>query len=137
MRSGEQTVPEQASIDWKKVRDRAGGPYTTEAFEFVRAGLAHTVKVVHGAGGGALAGPERHVTGQQLCNGLRDYAILRYGMLARTVLARWGILRTDDFGRIVYAMIDAGLMRKGDEDTFAHFQGVYDFDEAFSLADVF
>lgn len=133
-------MPEQASIDWKKIRDKAG-PYPLEAFAFVRDGLAHTVKMIHGEGGSgggglSLSGPERHVSGQQLCIGLRDFAIRRYGMLARTVLARWSIRKTDDFGRIVYAMIDAGLMRKSDDDSFADFQGVYEFDEAFSGAEV-
>ncbi len=133
-------MPEQASIDWKKIRDKAG-PYPLEAFAFVRDGLAHTVKMIHGEGGSgggglSLSGPERHVSGQQLCIGLRDFAIRRYGMLARTVLARWSIRKTDDFGRIVYAMIDAGLMRRSDDDSFADFQGVYEFDEAFAGAEV-
>lgn len=131
-------MSEQASIDWKRIRERAG-PYPLEAFAFVRDGLAHTTKMLYGEGavsGPGLPGPERHVSGQQLCIGLRDYAIRRYGMLARTVLARWGIRRTDDFGRIVFAMIDAGLMRKSDDDAPADFEGVYDFDEAFSLASV-
>jgi uncharacterized repeat protein (TIGR04138 family) len=76
------------------------------------------------------------VTGPQLCLGLRDFAIQKYGMLARTVLERWGIRKTDDFGRIVFAMIEAGLMRKSDEDSESDFQGVFDFDEGFSTADV-
>lgn len=130
-------MPEQDSIDWKKIRDKAG-PYPMSAFAFVRDGLAHTVKMIYGetAAGVTVSGPERHVSGQQLCIGLRDFAIRRYGLLSRTVLARWGIYRTDDFGKIVYAMIDAGLMRRSADDSFEHFQGVYDFDEAFSAVEV-
>ncbi len=127
-------MPEQTGIDWKKIRDKAG-PYPMSAFAFVRDGLAHTVKMIHGDNA-PLSGPERHVSGQQLCIGLRDFAIRRYGMLSRTVLARWGILKTDDFGRIVFAMIDAGLMRKSDEDSLEHFCGVYEFDEAFDAVEV-
>jgi uncharacterized repeat protein (TIGR04138 family) len=123
---------QQIKLDWTSIRNNAG-PYPHEAFQFVREGLAHTVKMFHGD---AAGNAERHVSGPQLCVGLRDYAVTTYGMLARTVLSRWGVKSTDDFGRIVFAMIDAGLMRKSDEDTLEDFRAVYDFDEAFSAAEL-
>ena len=123
-------MADQIKLDWKSIRQNAG-PYPQEAFQFVRDGLAHAVKMIYGD----QPGQDRHVNGQQLCLGLRDYAIIRYGMLARTVLARWGITKTDDFGRIVFAMIDAGLLRRSDDDSIEDFRGVYDFDEAFNLAE--
>lgn len=122
--------------DWKQIRDKAG-PYPPQAYQFVREGLAHTVKMIHGDG---QESPEpeaeseetnRHVSGQQLCLGLKDYAVRQYGLLARTVLGSWGVRKTDDFGRIVFAMIEAGWMRKQDEDTLDDFVDVYEFDEAF------
>ena len=76
-------------------------------------------------------GLDRHVSGQQLCLGLRDYAIERYGILAPAVLEHWHIIRTEDFGRIVFAMIDAGLMSKTSADTLEAFRAVFDFGEAF------
>jgi uncharacterized repeat protein (TIGR04138 family) len=86
--------------------------------------------------GGALIGrmqsDSRHVTGQQLCVGLRDFAIRRYGMMAPAVLRAWNLRSTDDFGRIVFAMIDHGLMSKTAEDSLEDFRSVFDFDEAFS-----
>lgn len=126
-------VSDQALVDWKQVREKAG-PFPPEAFQFVREGLAHTVRTIHGGDGliGDSEDESRHVSGQQLCLGLRDFAIVQFGGLARTVLDRWGVRRTDDFGRIVFAMIEAGLMRKTDEDTMDHFRGVYEFDEAFT-----
>ncbi len=130
-------MSDQIKLDWKSIRQKAG-PYPQEAFQFVRDGLQHTVKLIHGDGAeipNAVKGQDRHVSGQQLCLGLRDFALHRYGLLARTVLGRWGIHRTDDFGRIVFAMIDANLMRKSEEDSFEDFQGVFEFDEAFSTAD--
>jgi uncharacterized repeat protein (TIGR04138 family) len=126
-------VPDQIKLDWTSLRREA--PFSHEAFQFVREGLAHTVKTVHGDGT-APGGSDRHVTGPQLCMGLRDYAVSTYGMLARTVLSRWGIRSTGDFGRIVFAMIDAGLMRKSDEDSLEDFQNVFDFEEAFSAAEL-
>ena len=124
---------QQVHLDWKTIRERAGA-YPQEAFRFVRDGLAHTVKMIYGENGEGSA--DRHVDGRQLCLGLRDYAVKQYGLLAPTVLSRWGIRRTDDFGRIVFAMIDAGLMRKADEDSLEHFHAVYDFEEAFSAVEV-
>lgn len=125
-------VSDQALVDWKQVREKAG-PFPAEAFQFVREGLAHTVRKIHGESGmtGDVEDETRHVSGQQLCMGLRDFAIVQYGALARTVLDRWSVRRTDDFGRIVFAMIEAGLMRKTDDDTLEDFRGVYEFDEAF------
>lgn len=129
-------VSESVPIDWKAIRAKAG-PYPPEAYQFVREGLAHTVRAIHGEGAGDPEGDEkgRHVSGQQLCLGLKDYALHKYGMLARTVLESWGVRETRDFGRIVYAMIDAGLMKKSDEDSIEHFDGVFDFDEAFTAGE--
>ena len=113
------------------MKDKAG-PFPPQAYQFVREGLAHTVKMIHGeASVGQVDDETRHVSGQQLCLGLRDYAIKQYGRLAKTVLLSWSIRGTDDFGRIVFAMIDVGLMRKTHEDTPEDFRAVFDFDEAF------
>jgi len=122
-------------IELKSILDDAGG-YAIEAYRFLSDGLAHTVSQIHGedAINTASGDPDDdslHVSGQELCLGLRDYAINRYGLLARTVLRRWNINTTDDFGKIVFALVDAGLMRKTDRDHFEDFQGVFDFDEEF------
>jgi uncharacterized repeat protein (TIGR04138 family) len=67
------------------------------------------------------------VTGQQLCHALRDYALTRWGMMARAVLRRWGINQTLDFGRIVFTMVKAGLLRTTEGDTLEDFRDVFDF----------
>lgn len=108
------------------------GLYPREAYHFVQAGLAYTVSRLHGeepAEGEER--PNRHVSGQQLCEGLREFALTQWGMLARTVLRRWGISRTDDFGRIVFALVDNGHMAKTDEDDIEDFHTVFDFKTAF------
>ncbi len=125
------------SFDWPSIRSRAA-QFPEEAFEFVREGLRHTVETMHGGSGSveelvqAMPDERRHVSGQQLCLGLRDLAIARYGMLAKTVLNRWGVYKTDDFGTLVYAMIDRGELRASENDTINDFRGVYDFAEAFA-----
>jgi uncharacterized repeat protein (TIGR04138 family) len=113
----------------------SAGPYPIEAFDFVREGLSFTVKQLQDDDP-TLTENDRHISGQELCLGLRDFAIDRYGLLAPTVLQRWNILRTDDFGRIVFAMIDAGLMTKTDDDSPEDFRSVYSFSEAFAHEDL-
>ncbi|NDC53459.1 MAG: hypothetical protein EBZ74_04000 [Planctomycetia bacterium] len=74
---------------------------------------------------------ERHLTGQELCEAARHYALQQYGYLARTVLGAWGVRSTADLGEIVFNMIEIGQMRKTRKDKREDFHGVYDFDEAF------
>jgi uncharacterized repeat protein (TIGR04138 family) len=78
----------------------------------------------------AAAG-EKHVTGQQLCEAIRQYAVDQYGYMARPVLGSWGINETGDFGEIVYNLIGIGLMKKSAGDRREDFNDVYDFEEAF------
>ena len=106
------------------------GRYPLEAFEFVRQGLSHTVEKIHGDTR-HKSETECHVSGKQLSWGLRDYAVLRYGQLARTVLSHWGINRTGDFGRIVFAMVESKIMQKTDHDDLRDFEAVFDFEDAF------
>lgn len=105
------------------------GRYPAEAYEFIQRGLGHTVQKVHGAAKNPKA--SRHVSGPQLCHGLREYALTQWGMLARTVLERWNITGTIDFGRIVFHLIEVGQMQKTDEDCLDDFRNVYDFRLAF------
>jgi len=121
-------------IDWGDLL-RAAGPYPKGAFDFVRDGLSHTVVTVP-ADGPEAPGGGNHVSGQQLCFGLREFAILKYGHLSAAVLAHWNIARTDDFGRIVFAMVEAGLMSKTPQDSLDDFRAVFDFAEAFGREQV-
>jgi uncharacterized repeat protein (TIGR04138 family) len=75
--------------------------------------------------------PERHVSGQQLCEAMRRYAHEQYGYLAKQVLNHWGITSTSDFGEIVFNLIEIGQMRKTADDRREDFDDVFDFVEAF------
>lgn len=122
-------MTQKEALDWNKIRKQAG-PYPLEAFDFVRSGLSYTIERFRSE---QPEEPEdHHISGQELCLGLRDYAIDQYGLLALTVFEHWSIRRTEDFGRIVYAMVDFGLMSKTDDDSPEDFRAVYDFTEAFS-----
>lgn len=105
--------------------------YPLEAFLFVQRGLDYTVRKVHGEQDPCSQPTNRHITGKQLCRGLRDYAIEQYGLMTRTVLRHWNINSTEDFGKIVFAMVDADLMQKTDQDSIGDFFEIYDFDQAF------
>lgn len=76
----------------------------------------------------------RHITGRELAEGLRDIAIQRFGLMARAVLADWGMDCTEDVGRIVFALVECGVLVKQDEDRIEDFRGVFDFREAFEDA---
>lgn len=125
----QQQQQQSHQVDWKKIRHTAG-PYPVEAFTFVREGLAFAAEQLHGEPQ-ALPETDRHISGQKLCLGLRDFAIERYGLLAPVVLEHWQVRRTEDFGRIVFSMIQHGVMCKSDDDCLDDFRAVYDFDEAF------
>jgi len=126
-------MSETIHVDWKQMRELAG-PFPRQAFQFVRDGLAHAVELAHGDPDqrNDSIDETRHVSGQELCLGLREYALERYGCMAGTVLDHWGLHATDDFGRIVFAMVEAGLMNKTDDDRLEDFHCVYSFAEAFA-----
>ncbi|MDP3041511.1 MAG: hypothetical protein Q8N62_02075 [Candidatus Omnitrophota bacterium] len=97
--------------------------YKPDAYEFVLTGLGFTQKKLK-----KIA----HVNGAQLARGLRDYAINQYGALSGRVLTYWGINQTQDFGNIVFNLIEKKLLSKTKEDSLLDFDAVYDFKAAFS-----
>jgi len=104
-----------------------------EELEPLPGGEPETAGTVRGRRGrGRKREAERHVSGQQLCEAARLYGLQQYGYLAPTVLGTWGIRATDDFGEIVFNMIDIGQMRKTRSDKREDFRGVYDFTDGFA-----
>jgi uncharacterized repeat protein (TIGR04138 family) len=132
MAAADHPVPEEKSL--QSAAD-ALALYPVDAFQFVEEGLAYTVNQIRRTQATAAVAIDptksRHLTGQELSEGLRQYALIKWGLLAGTVLRRWNITNTHDFGRIVYALIDAGRMQKTDEDDIEDFKNVYDFKTAF------
>ena len=76
--------------------------------------------------------PERHVSGQELCDAIRRFALEQFGLMAKAVLNSWGVRRTGDFGEIVFNLIRIGQMRKTPDDNREDFEEVYDFETAFT-----
>ena len=80
-----------------------------------------------------IGGPDemnRHVTGQQLCWAIRDVALERWGLMARSVLGRWGITSSEDVGAIIFALVENHWLQKQPTDTIEDFDNVFSFDEA-------
>jgi uncharacterized repeat protein (TIGR04138 family) len=74
---------------------------------------------------------ERHLTGQELCEAIRRYALDEYGYMAKSVLNSWGVTSTRDFGNIVFNLIEIGRMKKTKQDRLEDFDDAYDFEVAF------
>jgi uncharacterized repeat protein (TIGR04138 family) len=104
-------------------RLRARHPrYHSTAYLFVLAALHHVIERL----------PEpRHISGQELAEGVRDLALERFGPMARTVLEHWGIGATRDLGDIVFALVDCGVLLRQDEDSLSDFEDVFDFEAVF------
>ncbi len=73
----------------------------------------------------------RHITGPELAGGVRDLALERFGPMARTVLEYWGVCSTADVGKLVFALVETGILIKQDDDDPGDFEDVFDFDDAF------
>jgi uncharacterized repeat protein (TIGR04138 family) len=111
--------------------------YHRDAYIFVREALDFTQKT-NGRDGhtsarhrGGAETPEKHVTGQELLTGIRQYALASFGPMTITVFLEWGITECRDFGNIVFNMVETRLLSKTDNDSPDDFASGYDFDEAF------
>lgn len=104
--------------------------FDRKAYAFLRQALDHTVKELK------KQHPDRtqksqHVTGPELLEGIRAYALDQYGPLAKTVLNAWGVTRCGDFGDMVFNLIEYNVFSKTESDRREDFAEVYDFDDAF------
>ena len=98
--------------------------FTLEGYLFVREALDYAV--------GQLEAP-RHISGEELLLGVREYALSQFGPMARRVLMEWGITSCEHIGEMVFLLVDAGLLGKTEEDRIEDFKKGYDFKEAFDL----
>lgn len=106
------------------------GRFDRRAYDFVRLGLDQTVKELRKKEA-ARSDRSRHVSGAELLEGLRTYALDQYGPLAKTVLNAWGVRRCRDFGEIVFNLIEYKVFSKTENDRKEDFADIYDFEDAF------
>ena len=110
----------------QRILELAGnrGVFRAEAYLFVLEALELA----------AAERPERgHVSGEDLLGIIRRLGRERYGVMAPDVFGAWGVRATLDFGRVVFHLVEAGLLRKRDRDSLSDFIDKFDFEDAFSL----
>jgi uncharacterized repeat protein (TIGR04138 family) len=100
--------------------------YPAEAYFFVQEALQHTQRSL-----GRHKTEDKHVGGKELLGGIREYALKTFGPMVPTVFGEWGIHSCEDFGEIVFNMIDHNLATKKPTDSREDFRGGYNFDDAF------
>jgi uncharacterized repeat protein (TIGR04138 family) len=106
--------------------------YAYEAYEFVFMALTFTQKMLNRIPReeDTTPGPEYHVSGPELLEGVRTLALQEFGRMARVVFKLWGVNRTDDFGEIIFNLVTENLMSKTDQDCRDDFHEVYDLNQA-------
>ena len=101
--------------------------FSRDAYAFVREALDFTQKLI----GKESRGSIRHITGQELLDGIRQFALSQFGPMAVTVLEEWGVRNSRDFGEIVFNMVEIELLAKTEKDNRDDFNNGYDFTDAF------
>lgn len=109
---------------WQRIKEivKRDTRYRVEAYLFLLAALEYSLDRLE---------VRRHLTGRELLEGIKDYAIEQYGPMAYSVLESWGVHTTDDFGEIVFNLVEAGVLNKTPEDRREDFHDVYKFKEVF------
>jgi uncharacterized repeat protein (TIGR04138 family) len=123
---------------WKKLQRVVDKDcrYSMQSYQFIFEALDYTASYL-GKKYNSSIEEERHVTGQELSEGIKQFAMEKFGYMTRIVLEQWGITKSGDFGEIVFNLVDSGLMGKTETDTLDDFKDLYDFylefDEKFKL----
>ena len=113
----------EESLDLIQAKDPR---FHREAYHFVKEALDHTQRSI-----GRQHRGRKHVTGQELLAGIREFALTQYGPMTMMLLDEWGVHNCRDFGEIVFNMVEIGWLAKTEEDSRADFEAGYEFSEAF------
>jgi uncharacterized repeat protein (TIGR04138 family) len=107
--------------------------YAREAYYFVREALDFTQQSVHKSTRVSHDLADRHVSGQQLLEGIRQYALKSFGPMAAFTLGQLGLHSCEDFGEIVFNLVEygQGMFGKTEQDSRDDFKPGYDFEVAF------
>ncbi len=117
---------------WKKLQKiiEKDSRYSMQSYQFIFEALDFTASKLGKKYNSSLE-EERHVTGQELSGGIKQYALAKFGFMARIVFEQWGITSSGDFGEIVFNLVENGLMGKTKTDSIEDFKDLYDFHEEF------
>ena len=117
---------------WNKIKEiiKKDSRYPIQAYQFVFEALDYTTNML-GKSRHKTTDLERHVSGRQLMEGVRQYALKQFGFMSLTVFEQMGIKQDVDFGNIVFNLVESGLMGKTDADSKEDFKNIYDFKKTF------
>ncbi len=101
--------------------------YPVESYYFIREGLDHTLKFLKRNSSGASG----HVSGRELLEGIRDFTLKEFGPMSKSVLDEWGIKTCEDFGQIVFNLVNKGVLGKTPTDSPNDFKEGFNFEDAF------
>ena len=121
---GKKAVPDT----WKKLQEiiKKDDRYSIHAYQFIFEALDFTASNL-GKKYNSLKEEERHVTGQELSEGIRQYALKKFGYMTKEIFEQWGITKSKDFGEIVFNLVKSELMGKTESDSVKDFDNLYDF----------
>ena len=100
-----------------------------QSYQFIFEALDYTASHLGKKYNSSIEG-ERHVTGQELSEGIKQFAMEKFGFMTRIVLEQWGITKSGDFGEIVFNLVDSGLMGKTETDSLEDFSNSWDLFES-------
>ena len=103
--------------------------YGKGAYYFIREALDHTLKTLEKD----KSKNKGHVSGTQLLDGIRDFALDRFGPMTLTIMEHWNIRKCRDFGDIVFNLVDFGILGRTENDSLDDFEDGYNFQDAFEL----
>ncbi len=117
---------------WKKLRKivKKDCRYSMQSYQFIFEALDYTASKLGKKYNSSLE-DERHVTGQELSEGIKQFALAKFGFMALIVFEQWGVANSRDFGEIVFNLVESGLMGKTNTDSIDDFKDIYDFHEEF------
>ncbi len=101
--------------------------YAPDAYHFLRDALDVTIKAMQKNRPDAVS----HVSGPELCEGVREYALQQFGPMVPTIFEAWNIRTTRDIGEMVFNLIHIGAFSRSDSDQVEDFEAVFQFEDAF------
>jgi uncharacterized repeat protein (TIGR04138 family) len=121
-----------AQNTWKKLQRiiKKDSRYSVQSYQFIFEALDFTASQL-GKKYNSSREEERHVSGQELSEGIKEYSLAKFGFMTRTVFELWGITNSGDFGEIVFNLVESGLMGKTESDSVDDFKNLYDFQTEF------
>jgi uncharacterized repeat protein (TIGR04138 family) len=101
--------------------------YALEAYEFVSKAVVFTMLSLS-----RDKSPNHHISGQELLDGFRRYAIQEFGPMAGEIMKSWGFSNSSDVGNVVFNLVNRNLLGKTENDSLSDFKNGLDFERAFS-----